>query len=194
MKLVLPFLIFTTIAQSLSAQQTEESTASATFGADTSVAYEYFKERGYVFYETSSQLEEAIEAGELVMLNELDLYDVVTDNGPQYVRPTVATFIRRLSQQYRNHGCGKIVVNRGHDMHETVFRTNRRSLHASGTMIDITAPTSATNCLWWLEDALLSLEEAGRIDASKALQFGFGTSYHITVYIDEYQAWLDENT
>lgn len=175
-------------------EASEVNIIQGTLGAATSEIFMYLKENGYVFYTNQTDLNIAIETGQLVQLDALDDYDVITKHGPQYVLPIVATFAQRLARQYRNAKCGKLMIVRGHDMSVPILKTNRLSLHASGAMLDIAVPQAAThNCRDWLELTLLSIETAGRIDISLSSYPGH-ISYHISVFVEEYEQWLKENT
>ena len=155
---------------------------------------QYAKDSGYEFAATEDRLVEMVEEGMLVELEENASLKFNNVSRP-YVLPVVAEFVYRLADQY-NYGqrCGPLVLNgaaRDVAFQQTMGNGSKKSVHPAGMALDIKSTDLALRCQVWLEETLLDIEAAKRIDVTKEVS-GEAPHYHVTVAIHEYEAWLEK--
>lgn len=103
-----------------------------------------------------------------------------------YLRPTTATFVRRLADQY-HAACGERLVVTGATRPLSVRLANGspRSVHPTGIAFDLRRPRGA--CLTWLRRTLLTLEGRGVIEATEERR---PPHFHVVVFEVPYRRYL----
>jgi len=153
-------------------------------------AFTYAKDSGYEFAATESRLIEMVEEGTLVELEETDSLRFNHVSRP-YVLPVVAKFLYRLADQYYyGQKCGPLVLNgaaRDLEFQATLSNGSNKSVHPTGMAVDLKSTGMSDSCHEWLEDTLLEIETARRIDSTEEHS---PAHYHVVVAPHEYERWL----
>ncbi len=155
---------------------------------------QYAEDSKYEFAATEGRLLEMVEEGTLVKLEETDSLKF-NDVSRPYVLPVVAEFVYRLADQY-NYGqkCGPLVLNgaaRDVAFQQTLGNGSKKSVHPAGMAVDFKSTSLTSRCQNWLEETLLDIEAAKRIDFTKEVSEQ-SPHYHVTVATHEYEAWLEK--
>ena len=152
---------------------------------------QYAKDSDYEFAATKERLLELVEEDTLVELEETKSLKFNKVSRP-YVLPVVAEFVYRLADQY-NYGqrCGPLWLNGA--ARDTIFQQSlgngsAKSVHPTGMAVDFKSTGLTDSCRDWLEQTLLEIEAAKRIDFTKERS---PAHYHISVATHEYEAWLE---
>ena len=151
---------------------------------------QYARDSGYEFAATHGRLKAMVSEGTLVELEETDSLRFNKVTRP-YVLPVVAQFVYRLADQYYyGQKCGPLVLNgaaRDIEFQTTLSNGSDKSVHPTGMAVDFKSTGMSPLCREWLEDTLLEIEAARRIDFTKELS---PAHYHVTVATHEYERWL----
>ncbi len=153
--------------------------------------FRYAKDSGYEFAATKERLLELVKEGTLVELEETESLKFNNVSRP-YALPVVAEFVYRIADQY-NYGqrCGPLWLNgaaRDIAFQQTLGNGSAKSVHPTGMPIDLKSTGHTPRCRDWLENTLLEIEAAKRIDFTKERS---PAHYHISVATHEYEAWLE---
>lgn len=102
-------------------------------------------------------------------------------------RPEVKLFVERLAKQYRN-ACGEqlVVTSLTRPKSRQPSNSSHLSVHPTGMAVDLRRSTHRP-CRAWLEDVLLHLERAGKLEATRERN---PPHYHIAVYPEQYRAYV----
>ena len=144
----------------------------------------------YTFLRRPSQLEQFVEAGRLVPLENSAHYRL-HDVSYGVARPEVKLFVERLSSQYQRV-CGEplVITSLTRPTSEQPPNASARSVHPTGMAVDLRVP-SQSGCRRWLESALLSLERERVLDATLERS---PLHFHVAVFPTEYVAYVTEQT
>src|SRR5687767_6045857 len=85
----------------------------------------------------------------------------------RYARPAVRLFVERLADQYKA-GCGEklVVTSLTRPESEQPRNASDESVHPTGMAVDLRI-SRTTRCRTWLENALLTMERNGLIEATR---------------------------
>lgn len=142
-------------------------------------------ESGYTFVRSPLQMEALVEGGELVRLYGNADYGFRQGVGSLVARPEMEVFIERLARDYRA-ACGEqlIVTSLTRPMNRQPRNAHRLSVHPAGIAVDLRVSQSAL-CRGWLEDTLLTMEEAGLLDGIRERS---PPHYHVALFPEAYMA------
>lgn len=158
-------------------------------GSDRSVdrAYRMAQQHDFTFLRNSSQVQRFVSGGYLVRLPSGWNYRLHAVSFP-YTRPEVATFIERLSSQYRR-ACGEILIvtSLTRPLSRQPRNASEFSVHPTGMAVDLRRSGSRT-CRSWLERVLLSLEKTGVLEATRER---YPSHYHVAVFPRQYGAYVE---
>jgi hypothetical protein len=145
------------------------------------------KESEYTFLGTPDQVENFVEKGRLVRIEGDEHYAVSAGVSFPFARPEVRTFLERLGVQH-HEACGERLVVTSLTRPRALQPANAHALsvHPAGMAVDLRISNRAA-CREWLEDALLSLEKEGVLDATRERR---PPHYHIAVFPAEYAAYV----
>lgn len=148
--------------------------------------YRVALEHRFTFLETPGQVERYVRAGHLVEVRSGPDIDLVGVSFP-FARPEVATFLQRLSAQYRQ-ACGErlVVTSLTRPQARQPWNASSLSVHPTGMAADIRRSGSA-GCRRWLEATLLSLERTGVLEATLERN---PPHYHVAVFPQSYARYL----
>ena len=137
------------------------------------------------FYETSAGVRNAVRKGKLVRLRTTHgvTYDKV--RWP-YVQAETRTFAERLGAQYRE-ACGQrlVITSAVRPATRQPANASARTVHPTGMAIDLRKPKG--QCLRWLRNTLLDLEQAGVLEATE--EYG-PPHFHVAVFPSRYERYL----
>jgi LysM repeat protein len=152
-------LCLTAVPLSLAAQTLRGSRASV----DLMFASAHAKD--LAFLDTRSDIYEAAVTGELELLSITDDLTLERVKFP-FVLPNTRSFTDSLAAEYRA-ACGdRLVVTSGtRPTTEQPRNASPKSVHPTGMAVDFRRPTG--NCLTWLRQALLTLEQRHVIEATE---------------------------
>lgn len=142
----------------------------------------------FSFLEDPTEVERFVALGYLVPVDDGDDYFLKEVSFP-YARPAVKTFIERLAAPY-HETCGEqlVVTSLTRPRNRQPRNASRRSVHPTGMALDLRRPWSR-RCRGWLEHTLLTLEEAGVLEAT--LEY-HPPHYHIAVFPEPYERHVEE--
>ncbi len=151
--------------------------------------YDYAVRDDLTFYETGNDVRWAAARGELVQLHSDHGYEMHRVAFP-FVRPATLTFVENLSNEF-DRTCGQELVVTSGVRPETRQPSNssQRSVHPTGMAVDLRRPTG--RCLTWLRRELLSLENAGVVEATEEHH---PAHFHVAVFAKEYLQYADAQT
>ena len=140
----------------------------------------------FTFLSTSSQVRRFADAGYLVRVRPNRDYTLHDVSFP-YSRPEVALFVQRLGSQY-HAACGEQLVVTSLTRPKSRQPTNASplSVHPTGMAVDLRRSRSSA-CRRWLESTLLSLEEAGVLEATRER---WPSHYHVAVFPRPYGRYV----
>ena len=141
---------------------------------------------GYPFVQTSSQVAELVDRGELMRVgasNTMILHNV----SYPYARPPVKILIERLSAQYFS-ACGEklTVTSLTRPIARQPMNASDDSVHPTGMAVDLRIPSNG-RCRAWLEGTLLSLERSNVLDVTRERR---PPHYHVAVFPERYTDYL----
>jgi hypothetical protein len=148
--------------------------------------YRQAKEHDLAFYETSSGVRRAYDAGTLVRLDGNADYRLKDVSQP-YVLPATRTFVQRLAAQY--HGqCGEqLVITSGtRPQSMRLANSTSKTVHPTGMAVDLRKPTRS-RCLTWLRQTLASLEGEGVLEATEERN---PPHFHVAVFPEQYTRYV----
>ena len=149
---------------------------------------EIAKENDFTFLRTAAQVREFVAKERLVeVVPNADL--IVSKVSFPYTRPIIKTFIERLAAQYhRATGEPLVVTSLTRPTSMQPRNASPLSVHPAGMAVDFRIPQSSLPRRW-LEEALLSLEHRGLLDVTRERR---PPHYHVAVFPDEYQSYVDK--
>lgn len=141
---------------------------------------------GYTFVQTSSQVADLVDSGELVRVGASRTMVLHNVSYP-YARPAVKTLIDRLSAQYFN-ACGEklTVTSLTRPIARQPANASDDSVHPAGMAVDLRIPSNG-RCRSWLESTLLSLEASNVLDVTRERR---PPHYHVAVFPETYTHYL----
>lgn len=141
---------------------------------------------GYTFVQTSSQVADLVDTGELVRVGASRTMALHNVSYP-YARPAVKTLIERLSAQYFN-ACGEklTVTSLTRPIARQPANASDESVHPAGMAVDLRIPSNG-QCRSWLESTLLSLEKNNVLDVTRERR---PPHYHVAVFPETYTHYL----
>lgn len=144
------------------------------------------REHDFTYIRTSAQVRRFVSAGYLVRVRPNADFDLHAVSFP-YARPQVELFIRRLANQYRR-ACGEklVVTSLTRPTSRQPRNASDRSVHPTGMAIDLRR-SNDRNCRAWLEDVLLSLEDAGILEATRER---YPPHYHVAIFPQQYDRYV----
>jgi len=151
----------------------------------------YAIDSDYEFAATEKRLRELVKEGSLVKLEETKSlkFNMVTR---PYVLPMVAEFVYRLADQYNyDQHCGPLYLNgaaRDVAFQKTLGNGSDKSVHPAGMAVDFKSTGLTPRCQTWLEQTLLEIEAAKRIDFTIERS---PAHYHVAVATHHYETWLE---
>jgi hypothetical protein len=174
--LVVPFLLpHTLIAQSLR-------------GSTSSVdrMYSHAINNGIYFYKTGEGIRRAGSEGRFVRLSGNADYGLSGVSYP-YVRQETRTFVQRLAAQYRS-ACGErlVVTSASRPQSMRLFNSVRKSVHPTGMAVDL-RKSNRSSCRNWLRRTLLSLEQAGVLEATEEHH---PPHFHVAIFPSPYARYV----
>lgn len=144
-------------------------------------------ELGFPFARTPADVTRLEAEGELVRLYGNDDYGFRNGVGSLVARPEMRAFIERLSAAYRAACDEKLVVTSlTRPSTRQPPNAHRLSVHPAGIAVDLRV-SSRAECRSWLEDTLLTMEEAALVDVTKER---FPPHYHVALFPDAYMSFL----
>lgn len=169
--------VFASIAQ---AQSLKGSSASMQRQYQTAV------DLGYSFLQTPQAVTGLVSSGYLVKVTPTRYFDLHAVSYP-YARPSVKTFINRLSSQYYA-ACGEkmTVTSLTRPVDRQPANAHSESVHPTGMAVDLRIPQLG-KCRSWLENTLLSLEKADVLDVTRERH---PPHYHVAVFPQSYETYL----
>lgn len=149
--------------------------------------YDQAKDHRLAFYETSTQLRKAIDAGKLVQLDGNDDYTLHQVSFP-YVVSSTQVFVERLASQYRT-ACGEqmVVTSATRPENRQPANSTEKSVHPTGMAVDLRRPSG--RCLTWLRSTLVSLERAGVIEVTEEHR---PVHFHVAIFPLQYASYLGD--
>jgi hypothetical protein len=145
-------------------------------------------ELGYGFMDTRAEIGDSLADGSLVPVTGNADYRVNRISHP-VARPEVRLFIERLAGEYRAAtGEQLVVTSLTRARAEQPSNAHELSVHPAGMAVDLRVPRLASSRSW-LEDALLTLEEAGVLDVTRERH---PPHYHVAVFPAAYRAYVAE--
>lgn len=148
--------------------------------------HEVAKASDYSFLRDAAEVKRLADAGYLQQVKPTDDFRLANVSHP-YARPEVATFIERLSAQYRD-ACNErlVVTSLTRPVGNQPSNAHKLSVHPAGMAVDLRISRDA-DCRAWLEGTLLALESRGVLDVTRERN---PPHYHIAVFPGAYSAYL----
>ena len=145
-------------------------------------AYQYAIENGFKFPKNELELNNVVQSGEWVKLDNNNPYYRLVDVQYPYVRPEVKSFVEHISPMYKK-ACGEMFFVTGGSRHKG-FRppgSHENSVHNAGTAVDLRNSTYwiSEKCLTWLNLALNKYKELGLIDYFPEVGY---PHFHVMLY------------
>lgn len=140
------------------------------------------------FAETPADVGAQVDAGRLVPVRGNRDYWVKTKRG-RHALPEVRRFIERLAAQYHETtGRRLVVTSLTRPASRQPSNAHRLSVHPAGMAVDLRVPRNEPG-LAWMQGALLSLERAGVLDATREY---YPPHFHVAVFPEAYAAYAEE--
>jgi hypothetical protein len=156
-------------------------------GSRESVLRMYHKavQEGLHFFETVRGVKRAAANEQLVRLKPNSNYTIGRVRYP-YVQPTTRIFVERLGAQYKDY-CGERLVITSAIRPESRQPRNSvaESVHPTGIAVDLRRPRG--ECLGWLRETLLDLEDEGLIEATEE---HWPAHFHVAVFPSAYKRYV----
>jgi LysM repeat protein len=168
-----------------------DSSAQSLRGSPESIDRMYRQARAQEldFYETSSGVRRAYDAGTLVRMSGNSDYQLKNVSQP-YVLPATRTFVQRLASQYRSYCGEKLVITSGtRPQSMRLANSTSKTVHPTGMAVDLRKPTKS-RCLSWLRNTLSSLESEGVIEATEERN---PPHFHVAVFPEQYTRHVSRN-
>ena len=148
--------------------------------------HEVAEEQDYSFLRTPAEVRELHDDGALVAIPGNGDYSLAAVSYP-FARPEVKLFIERLAAQHRE-GCGEalVVTSLTRPLSSQPRNAHPLSVHPAGMAVDFRIPRVGA-CRAWLEEALLSLEGDGLLDATRERT---PPHYHVALFPAAYLAYV----
>ncbi len=143
------------------------------------------RQHDFTFLRNSSQVRQFVDDGYLVPVEGNNDYQLHRVSFP-YARPEVKLFIERLGRHYRKV-CREplVITSLTRPLNRQPRNASPRSVHPTGMAFDLRRSWSRS-CRRWLEQALLSMENAGVLEAGYERR---PPHYHVAVFFRRYTAW-----
>ena len=145
-------------------------------------------ELGYRFVHSERELDSLVARGAFIRVESSP--DLVVDDGVShpFARPIVRLFLERLARQYHAETGEKLVVTSlTRPTSEQPRNSHALSVHPAGIAVDLRVSHSAA-ARQWLESVFLKLERQGLLDITRE---HWPPHYHVAVFPDEYQVYLE---
>lgn len=148
--------------------------------------HEVARQNDFTFIRTAAQVHKFVEEDRLTTVeSNADL--VVNDVSFPYTRPVVKLFVERLAAQYHAAtGEQLVVTSLTRPTSLQPRNASPLSVHPAGMAVDLRIPTDARERRW-LEQTLVSLEEAGVLDATRERH---PAHYHVAVFPVHYEQYV----
>jgi hypothetical protein len=156
-------------------------------GSRSSMAHQHSVavQEDYSFLRTPAQVRRLADEGALVRVEPNDDFGLSGVSFP-YARPEVRAFVTRLAASYREETGAKLVVTSLMRPEELQPRNaHALSVHPAGMAVDLRVPEGSTT-RGWLERALLAMERAGVLDATRERR---PPHYHVAVFPEAFRAY-----
>lgn len=143
-------------------------------------------EHDFTFLTSTADIQRFVAAGYLIPVLSNGDYRMKRSS-PEFARPEVALFIKRLGGQYHS-ACGEqlVVTSLTRPKSRQPRNASSRSVHPTGMALDLRRSNNR-GCRGWLEGTLLQLENAGVIEATRESK---PPHYHVAVFPDEYASYV----
>lgn len=143
------------------------------------------RELDFSFLRTTREVNRFASAGRLVPVWGNEDFQVIADW--PYARPVVRDFVTLLGADYRA-GCGEplVVTSLTRPLRAQPSNASPLSVHPAGMAVDLRVSARAS-CVRWLERELMSLEEAGLVDATREYH---PPHFHVAVFPEPFEAHL----
>ncbi|MDT8367877.1 MAG: DUF5715 family protein [Longimicrobiales bacterium] len=144
------------------------------------------REHDFTYIKDGRQLLHFVDAGYLVEVVPNSDFEVHAVSYP-YARPEAELFIRRLASQY-HAACGEklVVTSLTRPQNRQPRNASDRSVHPTGMAIDLRVSRKAS-CRRWLENAVLGLERAGVLEATRER---YPSHYHLVIFPRPYYEYV----
>ncbi|MEN8375117.1 MAG: DUF5715 family protein [Gemmatimonadota bacterium] len=144
------------------------------------------QQHDYTYLRNRSHVRKFVGLGLLVRVRPTRHLDLGAVSFP-YTRPEVKLFIDRLSAQYHS-ACGEtlVVTSLTRPNASQPRNASPRSVHPTGMALDIRRSRSRA-CRRWLENTLLSLEQARVLEATRERR---PPHYHVAIYPRQYEGYV----
>jgi hypothetical protein len=135
---------------------------------------------------TAADVKRFVRAGRLVRVRSTRSVGLAGVRFP-YARRAVATFVRRLGEQYRR-ACGEklVVTSLTRPLSLQPPNASPLSVHPAGMAVDLRR-SHRVRCRRWLERTLVELERDGLVEATRERH---PPHYHVAVFPRVYQAYV----
>jgi LysM repeat protein len=165
-----------------------EGSAQSLRGSPASIdrMYRQARDHDLDFFETSSSVRRAYDAGELVRMSGNADYQLKNVSQP-YVLPATRTFVQRLAAQYHSYCGEKLVITSGtRPQSMRLANSTSKTVHPTGMAVDLRKPTKS-RCLSWLRNTLSSLEGEGVIEATEERN---PPHFHVAIFPEQYTRYV----
>lgn len=157
-------------------------------GSNASIETQYERAiaNDFTFLATRRDVERFVALGLLVRVPGSASYSLAGVSH-RYARPAVRLFVERLADQYKA-GCGEklVVTSLTRPESDQPRNASDESVHPTGMAVDLRV-SRTTKCRIWLEDALLSMERNGLIEATRERH---PAHYHVAVFPVRYSEYV----
>jgi len=147
---------------------------------------EVAQEEDYTFLRDEAQVRKFVRLGLLVSVPGNADYTLDKVSFP-YARPALKTFVARLAQQY-HQACGEqlVLTSLTRPLSEQPSNASDLSVHPAGMAVDLRVSRKAA-CQSWLRRVLLSLENAGVLEATREVR---PPHFHVAIFPAKYTAYV----
>jgi hypothetical protein len=139
----------------------------------------------YTFVRTPAQVNSLASSGQLVRVEPTADFTLSNVSYP-YARPEVRLFVERLAAAYHaSTGTPMVVTSLTRPTSLQPTNASPLSVHPAGMAIDLRVPDNAASRVW-LEQALLSMENAGVVDVTREHT---PSHFHVAVFPQAFRAY-----
>lgn len=144
------------------------------------------RDHDFTFLRTATEVRRFVNGGYLVPVRGNRDFDLHAVSFP-YARPEAALFVERLASQYYSR-CGEklVVTSLTRPTSGQPRNASSRSVHPTGMAVDLRL-SNVRACREWLEGALLELERAGVVEATRER---YPPHYHVAVFPQPYSQYV----
>jgi hypothetical protein len=142
----------------------------------------------YAFVTTAAQARAQVARGALERVTGNDDFAVDAQVRHPFAQPEVILFLERLGEEYHAAtGTRLVVTSLLRPKAEQPANAHRLSVHPAGMAVDLRVPARAKDRAW-LERALVELEGAGVLDATREQR---PPHYHVAVFPSAYRTYVE---